>query len=51
MAAIQAIHDTMKALREGTPADALPGLAGEALMKQVTRDAAYRDAMRRFLGG
>ncbi len=51
MAAVQAIHDTMKALRDGTPADALPGLAPDAVMKRITRDARYRGAIKEFLGG
>ena len=41
MAAIQAVHDTLKALREGTaPAD-LSGLPASDLVKQVTRGADY----------
>ena len=48
-ASIQAIHDTLKALRDGTkPAD-IPGIAPETLMQQVTRDAAYRCWMAEFL--
>ena len=45
-AAIQAIHDTLKALRDGVAPGAV---ASEALMKRVTRDAGYRDAMAAFL--
>ena len=48
-AAIRAVHDTLKALRDGmAPAD-VPGVAGEALMKRVTRDADYRRWIADFL--
>ena len=48
-AAIRAVHDTLKALRDGmAPAD-VPGVAGEALMKLVTRDADYRRWIADFL--
>lgn len=51
MAAVQAVHATLKALREGmAPAD-LPGVAGGALMKQVTREALFDQRARDFLGG
>jgi carboxyvinyl-carboxyphosphonate phosphorylmutase len=42
-AAVKAIHDTMKALREGTPAGELEGIASSELMKTVTRDKHYTD--------
>jgi carboxyvinyl-carboxyphosphonate phosphorylmutase len=49
-ASVQAIHATLKALRDGVaPAD-LPGLASPALMRQVTREAEYVAATRDFLG-
>jgi carboxyvinyl-carboxyphosphonate phosphorylmutase len=48
-AAVKAIHDTLKALREGTgPAD-LEGVASADLMKQVKRDGDHGDAVDRFL--
>ena len=48
-AAIRAVHDTLKALRDGmAPAD-VPGVAGEAMMKRVTRDADYRRWIADFL--
>jgi oxaloacetate decarboxylase len=50
MAAVRAVHDTLKALRDGTPPAKIGGLASEELMKQVMRDAAYRQWMREFLG-
>src|ERR1700712_4845981 len=37
-AAVQAIHDTLKALREGTKPAALKGIASSELMARVTRD-------------
>ncbi len=49
-AAIQAMHTTLKAQREGTePAD-LPGLASKALMAQVTRRADYDRWMADYMG-
>ena len=49
-AAVQAVHATLKALREGTkPAD-LPGIASAALMARVTREADYAAHARDFLG-
>jgi carboxyvinyl-carboxyphosphonate phosphorylmutase len=51
MAAVQAVHDTLKALREGTkPAD-LKGVASGALMKQVTREADFDRWTGEYLGG
>jgi len=41
MAAVQAVHDTLKALREGTPADRLQGVAGDEMMKRLTRNDDY----------
>ena len=51
MAAVQAVHATLKALREGTPPEELEGLPGGDLMKQVTRDADARRWREDFLGG
>src|SRR5262245_52220667 len=49
-AAVQAIHDTMKALRDGAaPAD-LKGLASKELMAKATRSADYARWTRDFLG-
>lgn len=50
-AAVRAIHDTLKALREGTaPAD-LQGIAPADLMKRVRRDGDYERWTDAFLGG
>jgi carboxyvinyl-carboxyphosphonate phosphorylmutase len=50
MASVRAVHDTLKALRDGVaPAD-LTGLAPAALMNAVTRDADYRNWAAKFLG-
>jgi carboxyvinyl-carboxyphosphonate phosphorylmutase len=49
-AAVQAVYDTMKALREGTPPSALKGLPTPALMDRVTRAGAYKKAQEDFLG-
>lgn len=51
MAAARAVHDTLKALREGTkPAD-LPGLPAPGLVASATRDSDYKEWTRDFLGG
>src|SRR5437667_5120462 len=50
-AAVQAVYNTLKALRDGTkPAD-LAGIASPELMQQVTRGADYRQWTKDFLGG
>jgi carboxyvinyl-carboxyphosphonate phosphorylmutase len=49
-AAVQAVYDTLKALREGTrPAD-LQGVASAETMRRVTRDGDYKSWTERFLG-
>ncbi|MFT5390422.1 MAG: carboxyvinyl-carboxyphosphonate phosphorylmutase [Gammaproteobacteria bacterium] len=49
MAAVQAVYDTLKALRDGVkPAD-LPGVASSELMAKVTRSQEYKGAMKDFL--
>ncbi len=50
MAAVQAVHDSLKALREGTAPKDLKGVASPALMKSLSRDADYRAALKEFLG-
>ena len=50
-AAVQAVHDTLKALRNGTPPGELEGLAPAALMKRVSREEDYRRWAEVFLGG
>ena len=51
MAAVQAVYETMKALREGTkPAD-LKNLASGELMKTLTRAAEYDKATKDYLAG
>ncbi|MBD0272750.1 MAG: isocitrate lyase/phosphoenolpyruvate mutase family protein, partial [Acetobacteraceae bacterium] len=51
VAAQKAVHDTLKALREGVPPKDLPGLPKDDLMARVTRDADYKRWTREFLGG
>ncbi len=51
MAAVRAVHETLSALRAGTPPAELGNLASGELMKRVTRDAHYRHWMTAFLGG
>jgi carboxyvinyl-carboxyphosphonate phosphorylmutase len=50
-AAVKAVHDTLKALRDGTPPSKLMGIADAELMKRVTRDADYTRWTKEFLGG
>jgi len=50
-AAVQAVYNTLKALREGTkPAD-LPGIASAEMMQKVTRSGDYKSWTEKFLGG
>ena len=49
-AATQAVYDTLKALREGTPPKQLKGLASGTLTGRVTRDAETRARAAAFLG-
>ena len=51
MAAVQAVRDTLKALREGTPPSELKGVASAELIRAVTREADYAKAARDYLGG
>jgi len=51
LAAVRAVHDTLKALRDGTPPQQLTNQPSAELMRQVTRDAAYTGAIHNFLGG
>ncbi|WIM11487.1 isocitrate lyase/PEP mutase family protein [Enhydrobacter sp.] len=48
-AAVKAVHDTLKALREGTSPAKLAGIADVELMKRVTRDADYAGWTKAFL--
>jgi carboxyvinyl-carboxyphosphonate phosphorylmutase len=50
-AAVKAVHDTLKALKDGTPPSKLQGVADAELMKRVTRDADYTKWTKDFLGG
>jgi carboxyvinyl-carboxyphosphonate phosphorylmutase len=51
MAAVQAVYDTLKALREGTAPKDLQGVAPPELMKRLTRDADYKARMEDWLDG
>jgi carboxyvinyl-carboxyphosphonate phosphorylmutase len=50
-AAVQAVYDTLKALREGAKPAELRGIASPELMQRVTRAADYRQWTKDFLGG
>ncbi|MGK7863801.1 isocitrate lyase/PEP mutase family protein [Falsiroseomonas sp. E2-1-a4] len=50
-AAMQAVHDTLKALRDGTAPKDLRGLPDAAATKRWQRDDQYDAAIRDFLGG
>ena len=49
-AATKAVYETLKALREGLPPNALTGLASAGLTAQVTREADVNARMAAFLG-
>ena len=49
-AATQAVYETLKALREGTPPKNLKGLASSDLTARVTRDAQTKQRISEFLG-
>ncbi len=51
MAAVQAVYDTMKALREGVKPSAFKNVASAELMKTLTRAADYDKATREYLAG
>ncbi len=48
-AGVQAVHDTLKALKDGTHSSDLIGVASADLQKQVTRDGDYKAWMEDFL--
>ncbi len=50
-AAVQAVYDTLKALREGTKPAELKGIASAETMRRVTRDGDYKSWTEKFLGG
>ena len=50
-AGVAAVHATLSALRRGVQPAEIGGVAPAALMQQVTREAAYREAIERCLGG
>jgi carboxyvinyl-carboxyphosphonate phosphorylmutase len=49
-AAVQAVYDTLKALREGVPPRELKNIAPPELMRRVTRADDYQQWTRDFLG-
>ena len=49
MAAVHAVHETLKALRAGTPPADIKAVASPDLMKQVTRHADYARWSKEFL--
>jgi oxaloacetate decarboxylase len=51
MAAAQAVHDTMKALRDGVSPKDLKGVPTADFMAKATRDANYKSWTKEFLGG
>ena len=51
MAAAQAVHDTMKALRNGVPPKDLKGVASAEFMAEATLDPFYKRWTKEFLGG
>jgi len=51
MAAAQAVHDTLKALRDGVRPRDLKGVPPAEFMAKATRDADYKGWTKEFLGG
>ncbi|HEY9549086.1 MAG TPA: isocitrate lyase/phosphoenolpyruvate mutase family protein [Kiloniellaceae bacterium] len=51
MAAVQAVYDTLAALRAGTAPKELPGVASTELMQRLTRGGDYEARMQDYLGG
>ena len=49
-AATQAVHETLKALREGVPPKGLKGLGSSELTGRITREAEVKARSREFLG-
>ncbi len=49
MAALRAVHDTLAALRAGTPPGAIANQPPAALIRELTRAAEYEASARRFL--
>ena len=49
-AAVRAVHDALKALRDGAAPATIP-VASAELMARVTRDADYKRWTKEFLGG
>lgn len=50
-AGVQAVYDTMKAVRDGVPSSQLKGVAPAALMAKLTRAADYDAAAKQSLAG
>ena len=48
-AAVRAVHDTLRALREGTPPEKIETAASDVLMKRVTRNDDYARWMKDWL--
>jgi carboxyvinyl-carboxyphosphonate phosphorylmutase len=50
LAAVRAVHETLKALRDGTPPSDIKAVASADLMKRVTRQTEYDKWSEEFLG-
>ena len=48
-AAVQAVHDTLHALRHGTPPEQLDATAGDELLKRLMRNGDYARWMKDWL--
>jgi carboxyvinyl-carboxyphosphonate phosphorylmutase len=49
MASAQAVYNTLKALRDGTPPGKIGGVAPDEMMKRLMRDDDYRSWLREFM--
>ena len=51
LAAVYAVYETLKALRNGVPPGELKNIASSELMRQVTRADDYQKSTKDYLGG
>ena len=49
-AAVRAVHDTLRSLREGVPPGELADKSSAELLKHLTGDAQYRQWLRDYMG-
>jgi carboxyvinyl-carboxyphosphonate phosphorylmutase len=50
-AAVRAVYETMRALRDGVQPDQMTTAAPNEMMRRLTREAAYAEQAKAYLGG